>query len=149
MHDLTEEDLRQIWLDLYLHAVKSSNCITPAIVHGHARETADAYVALLRADMDARDKVAAEKAREAAGNGEAVILPQAPTAEMKRVPVGSLKVGDRVLLLGTVEDICDPDDDDAIQASVCLDGDDEADAWTHLRLENVVYRAPAQMGDEP
>lgn len=53
MHDLTEEDLRQIWRDLYLHAVKSSNCVTPAIVHGHARETADAYVNALRAEKKA------------------------------------------------------------------------------------------------
>lgn len=55
MHDLTEEDLRQIWRDLYLHAVKSSNCVTPAIVHGHARETADAYVNSLRAEKKAAD----------------------------------------------------------------------------------------------
>lgn len=87
MHDLTEEDLRQIWLDLYLDAVKSSNCITPAIVHGHARETADAYVALLRADMNASLKATAEMgraAREAASNGEAVVLPSGRTAEDER-----------------------------------------------------------------
>lgn len=50
MH-LTDEDLRQIWRDIYLDAVKSSNCVTPDIVHAHAREAADIYVDLLLTDM--------------------------------------------------------------------------------------------------
>lgn len=54
------------------------------------------------------------------------------------VPVSSLKVGDRVLLLGTVEDISGAD---GIPVRVSLDGDRFGDVWTELRAENVVYRA--------
>lgn len=98
-------------------------------------------------------------------NGFAAWLPGDPSVEHAReqtgrpdkrmhenenvVPVESLRVGDRVLLLGTVEEIHDPSDPpsdlDATRASVCLDGDQMGDAWTPLRLENVVYRAGEQL----
>lgn len=67
--------------------------------------------------------------------------PDLKTPRSSTVPVESLRVGDRVLVLGTVEDILDPSDLDATRASVRLEGDEMGDAWTSLRLENVVYRA--------
>lgn len=70
-------------------------------------------------------------------------------AEMERVRVESLKEGDRVLLLGTVNDITEGSDWDAACALVRLDGDEMGDGSTTLRAENVVYRAPAQMGNQP